>query len=339
MPVAGVGARQRAQRLDSPLGCGYPGVGSLRMTQITRYQHYVPAFYFKRFAKEEQIQVFDVRAKRIEKPRHYGSMCHKEFFYAAETGVQDELSQALEALFSAMEDVIAKALPGIIERTDAQKLTNGDLDMLAYFMSFQWLRTPLFRERLQKMQSEIRKWMLEQRAAHSPRFLQDHIQEASEAHEVSEEKLREAVNRLIESGEYDFRETNNASHLNFIGEEEINGFCNLLLAKKWRIILSEGPYHFITSDNPVVEWIPPRTGIFGSTFMDRRHLLALTPDILIETCRPDSMNPKQQPGDRLSYHTDNGKEVLVFNKEIAKHAHQFAYAPQTEEFEQLLKAT
>ena len=35
-----------------------PAVGSLRMTQITRNQHYVPKFYFERFAKEEQIQVY-----------------------------------------------------------------------------------------------------------------------------------------------------------------------------------------------------------------------------------------------------------------------------------------
>ena len=28
----------------------------------------------------------------------------------------------------------------------------------------------------------------------------------------------------------------------------------------------------------------------------------------------------------------------MFNKVIANHAHQFVYAPQTEEFEQLLKA-
>ena len=314
-----------------------PAVGSLRMTQITRNQHYVPKFYFKRFAKEEQIQVFDVRAKRIEKPRHYGSMCRKEFFYAAKTGVQDEISQVFEKdVFGKIEDVIAKALPGIIERTDAQKLTNGDLDVLAYFMSVQWLRTLFFRERLQKMQSEIRKWMLKQRAS-LPGF-QDHIQETAEVHEVSEEKLREAVNRLIESGEYDIR-TNNAQHLNFIGEEEINGFCNLLLAKKWRIILSEGPYHFITSDNPVVEWIPPRTGIFGSTFTERKHYLALTPSILIETEYPDDRNSEQQPVDRLSYHNANGKGVLMFNKVIANHAHQFVYAPQTEEFEQLLKAT
>ena len=302
------------------------------MTQITRHQHYVPAFYFKRFAKEEEewrIQVFNVRAKRIEKPRHYGSMCHKEFFYAAKTGVQDEISQVFEKdVFCKIEDVFEKALPGIIERTDAQKLTNGDLDMLAYFMSVQWLRTPFFRERLQKIRSEFMKWFIQLRAARSPRFLQDHIQEAAEAHEVSEEKSREAVNRLIESGEYDLRETNNASHLNFIDEDKVNGFSNLLLAK-WRIILSDGPYRFITSDNPVAEWIPP-------TFMDRRHLLALTPNILIETCHPDSMNPEQQPVDRVSYHTANEKGVLMFNKVLVNSAHEYAYASQRDELEQLL---
>ena len=56
------------------------------------------------------------------------------------------------------------------------------------------------------------------------------------------------------------------------------------------------------------------TGIFGPTFTERQHLLALTPSVLIETVRPDSMNPEQQPIDRLSYHTANGKEVLMFNK-------------------------
>ena len=137
------------------------------------------------------------------------------------------------------------------------------------------------------------------------------------------------MNRLIESGEYDFRETNNASHLNFIDEDKVNGFYNLLLAKKWRIILSEGPYHFITSDNPVAEVIPPRTGLIPVTFMDRRHLLALTPNILIETVRPDDMDPEQQPVDRLSYHTANAKGVLMFNAVLANNAHQFAYASRT----------
>ena len=174
------------------------------MTQITKKQHFVPKFYLKRFAKAGQIQVFDVRARRIGKPRPYVSVCYEKFFYAAETGVQDEISQAFEDVF---EKMIAEALPGIIERADAQKLTNGDLDMLAYFMSVQWLRPRFFRERLQKIRSEfIKSFSCEQPIPRDS--FKTTSRKLPEAHEVSKEKLREAVNRLIESGEYDFRETN-----------------------------------------------------------------------------------------------------------------------------------
>ena len=304
------------------------------MKQITKKQHFVPRFYLKRFAKEGQIQVFDVRAKRIGKPCSYGSVCREKFFYAAETGVQDEISQAFEDVFGRTENMVANALPEIIERAVAQQLTNGDLGVLAYFMSIQWLRTRFFRERLQKMQSKVMKWILQSRATF-PGF-QDHIRSMFKGSEISDEQIEE-VKRFIQSGEYDFRHISNAPHLDFIGEEQVNGFCNLLLAKKWRIVLSEGPFHFITSDNPVAEWIPPTRGLFGATFTDRLHLLALTPCILIETRSPDSMKLEQQPIDRLSCHAANGKGVLMFNKVLANHAHQFAYAHQTDEFEQLLK--
>ena len=151
---------------------------------------------------------------------------------------------------------------------------------------------------------------------------------------MSDEKQTEEVKRINQSG---VLRLNNAVSLNLICEEKVNGFRGLLLAKKWRINLSEGPYHFITSDNPVAEWwIPPRTELIPVTFMDRRHLLALTPDILIETCRPDSMNPEQQPVDRVSYHTANEKGVLMFNQVLVNRAHEYAYAYQRDELEQLL---
>ena len=304
------------------------------MTQITKKQHFVPKFYLKRFAKAGQIQVFDVLANRIGNPHTCAAVCYKRFFYAAETGVRDEISQAFECVFSQIEDVCDKALPEIIERAVSEQLTNSDLYVLAYFKSTQWLRTPSFRERLQKIQAETQKWMLKQRAS-LPGF-QDYICSTADGREISDEQIEE-VKRFIKSGEYDIR-NNNAQHLNFIDEGNINGFCNLFLAKKWRIIISARPCHFITSDNPVAEWIPPRTGLTPVTFMGHRHLLALTPNILIETVHPDDMDPEQQPVDHLSYHTANAKGVLMFNAVLANNAHQFAYAPRTDEFEQLLKA-
>ena len=246
-----------------------PAVGSLRMTQITGKQHFVPRFYLKRFAKEGQIQVFDVRAKRIGKPRPYGSVCYEKFFYAAETGVQDESSQILELMFGRIESKIAGALPGIIERAVAKQLSNFDLDALACFMGLQWVRTPYLREQVQAIESAAIKQIL--RKLGSLGVLRSTAQD-----EGMLDKQIERLEQVIQSGRYNIRSTTNASHLTFIAKELVD-IINLLLAKKWRIILSEGPYPFITSDNPVAEWIPPRTGLIPVTFMDRRHRLALTP--------------------------------------------------------------
>ena len=298
------------------------------MTQITKDQHFVPKFYLKQFAREKKIQVFDVRARRIGKPRPYVSVCYEKFFYAAETGVQDESSQILELMFGRIESKIAGALPGIIERAVAKQLSNFDLDALACFMGLQWVRTPYLREQVQAIESAAIKQIL--RKLGSLGVLRSTAQD-----EGMLDKQIERLEQVIQSGRYNIRSTTNASHLTFIAKELVD-IINLLLAKRWRIYFSEGPYHFITSDNPVAVWSPPGIGLIPVTFMDRRHLLALTPNILIEAGRPDSMNPEQQPVDRLSYHAANKKGILMFNNVLAKNAHEYAYSHQRDEFEQLL---
>ena len=297
------------------------------MKQITKDQHFVPRFYLKRFAKEGQIQVLDVQAKRIGKPRSYGSVCSKKFFYAAKTGVQDEISQILELMLGRIESKIADALPGVIERADRQ-LTSSDLDVLANLMSLQWVRTPHFREQVETIATPATKLILKKLASSGA------LRSAAQDMGMSDEGIVERLEQNILLDRYNIRITTNAFSLLFV--KDIPEFSGLLLAKKWRIVLSEEPYRFITSDNPVAEWIPPRTGLIPVTFMDRRHLLALTPNILIETCRPDSMNPEQQPVDRVSYHTANEKGILVFNEVLVNCAHEYAYAYQRDEFEQLL---
>ena len=307
----------------------------MKNKQITKSQHFVPRFYLKRFALEGLIQVFDVRAKRIGKPRPFGSVCYEKFFYAVETGVQDEISQAYEESFGRFENIIDKALPGIAERALNRQLTDDDLDKIAGFMSAQWIRTRYFREWLNKMYCEILKQLFKKLPSFSG--FPDYVRSTEEGRETTDEQMEE-LKRFIQSGAYEIPRSNNALHFKFMRNEDFIGFYKLLLAKKWRIIHSKESHHFITSDNPVVQWIPPTKGIFGPTFMDRVHFLPLTPNILIETTPPGSMNPEQQPVDRLSYCAVNGKRVLMFNKMIANHAHQYAYASQTDEFKQLLRA-
>ncbi len=302
------------------------------MKQITRNQHFVPEFYLKKFASEGKIEVLDIKAERIGKPRSYTSVCYKEFFYAVDTGIQDDVSQAFEDMFGRIENVIAKALPQIIERAINLQLTNSDLDTLAYFMSIQWLRTAFFRERMQQMLGDLMKQMFK-KVVSLPGF-QDFIRDTDKGHDMSDEQI-EKMKHFLQSDNYSIR-FNNYQHLKFMGQEQIHGFHNCLLGKKWQIILLKPPYHFITSDNPVAEWMPPRRGIFGPSFMERLHLLALTPTILIVTDKPDRTDIEEPPVDRLSYNTTDENGVLMFNRMLADHAHRFAYAYKRDELEQIL---
>ena len=179
------------------------------MTQITHNQHFVPKCYLKGFARDGTIQVLDVMARRVAKPRSYTSVCYKTFFYAAETGAQDEISQALEEVFGQIEDQFSNALPAIIERARAIDLTNDDLARLAYFMSVQWLRTASFRDRVKKIQADLAKWMMKTRAS-LPDF-EKYIRDTVKEHQMSDGDVRE-VRQLFQSCEYDIR-FDNAQHL------------------------------------------------------------------------------------------------------------------------------
>ena len=84
-------------------------VESLCMKQIVKNQHFVPEFYLKQFSIDKQnqgfvVRVFDLRTKRILKKTYsIAEVCRDKFFYAAETGVQDEISQAFEEVFGQIE--------------------------------------------------------------------------------------------------------------------------------------------------------------------------------------------------------------------------------------------
>ena len=120
--------------------------------QITEKQHYVPQFYIRQFADADgNVQNFRRAGKKLLKPRPSASVSYESFFYGAETGVKDEISQAYEKMFSDMESGVAEVLPEAIARLIDSRATDEDFQMLAMFMSAQWLRTKYFRDRLNSL--------------------------------------------------------------------------------------------------------------------------------------------------------------------------------------------
>lgn len=301
--------------------------------QITAKQHYVPTFYLKQFADATGfLQILDAKEARLGKARPYKGVCYEQFFYGVETGKEDEISQAFEQAFGAMETQFADRMPAAIQRLRDGNASEADFDMLAYFMSLQWQRTGYFRRQINHMQDQMTRHIMSF-AASNP----DHIRKVLKraGHAGTDEEVQQVCG-TFSSGSYALN-FNNSAHLRFMGADTLSGFRNLFFYKRWRIIRARGAYHFITTDNPVAEWIP-EMGIYGAGFVQRTHYLALTPDLLIECTEPaQDGDPLNQPVlQRVVYVDADDDESQMFNIVLVAHCERFCYAQRRSELEALM---
>lgn len=301
------------------------------MQQVTEIQHFVPKMYLKRFADERgSLNVLDVRDKRILKPRPYTSVCYSSFFYGAETGKLDEISQHVEAFLNRVENYIAQHLPGIIKRIIGyEQIESSDRYILSVLMSMLWLRTPKMRAQLNKLQGNMKKKIMGLGAG---------IRVENYLHDTGttlSDKEKEKLIDDLTKGNYEL-DFDNIQHLRFLTKEMgflSSGFANLFYEKKWKIYLAKGNLRFMTSDSPIVEWYKkPTHFLIGRSFFERNHYFALTPDILIELTAP--MGSKKVKREALF--SDKNDIVKIFNLLIADRANDFAYSSDRKTLDDLV---
>lgn len=296
----------------------------------TKKQHYVPKFYLKYFAdKKGIVQVLDIENKRFGSPKAYSAIGYAHYFYAAETGVPDEVSQQIEKWLQKFESVIAGALPDIISKIlNSEHIDVDDRYVLSVFMSMLWLRSPSMRVRLNKMEEDMTKKMM---SLYAPQRIDQYVKKTGKNMSCKE---RRALIKMMEEASYKLR-FNNAQHLRFMtktlgfGEP---GFANMFFGQKWKIYIAKGEKRFVTSDNPVVEWWPPPETFYRASFLERNKYFALTPGILFELTVP--LGSKKVK--RRSIFNDEDDVVSLFNILIAAHCHSFVYSGDRDNLEGLL---
>src|SRR5665213_782102 len=302
--------------------------------QITKKQHFAPRFYFKRFAVDNFLQTLEIQKGKIIKAQPHSGVCYADFYYAVETGKADEASQAFEQFFGEIEDKFAKEYDDIVDAIwNYKPLTDHQLDILAWFMASLWIRSPRMRNQVNKTMADGMKQMTTLIATH-PNFT-DGAKEAmeKEGHTVTDEQIEDA-RRTLESGEYDLAFENNVNHLQLIAKCE--EFHRWFVVKKWRFYLAKGSKRFITTDTPVVE-VFNKTGktlvekMYSNHIAQRRHYLALTPEILIELIDPLKSGKKQKR------HAITDDEMIIqSNLLLVRWSKDYAYATSKEYLEDLL---
>lgn len=301
-------------------------------TNPTEKQHFVPQFYLKNFAdQQDNLQALHTRDKRIGNPRAYQSFGYGRYFYAAETGVPDEISQHVEKWLSNIESRISHELPRIIKAIkEFQQIQDDDRYILGALMSMLWLRSPGMREQLNAMQTNITK---QTTRFYAPEQI-DSFARKTNTHFSQEE--REKIIQMMESGDYDVR-FNNAHHLKFMLESlgyGGPGFTNMFFGMNWKIYLACGNERFITTDSPVVEWWLPPQGFWGGSFLERNKYFALTPEVFFELTYPT--RPRKATRKILFIKDDD--LVKTFNMLLVGHAQESAYSGDRRLLESLLSS-
>lgn len=303
--------------------------------QITKKQHFVPRFYFKRFAVDNLLQTLDIQNGKIIKAQTYSGVCYADFYYAVKTGKEDETSQVFEQFFGEIEDKFAKEYDNIIDAIwNYRPLTDKQLDILAWFMASLWIRSPRMRNQVNKTMSDGMKQMTTLMASH-PNFTNG-AKEAleKEGHKVTAEQIEDA-RKTLESGEYELTFENNINHLNLIAHCE--EFYRWFVIKKWRFYLAKGSKKFITTDTPVIE-VFNNTGktmiekMYSNHIAQRRHYFALTPEILIELVDP-LISGKKQKRHALA----DDRTIIEINRLLVIYSKDYAYASSKEYLEDLLQ--
>ncbi len=298
--------------------------------QITKNQHYVPQFYLRKFANnEDKLEILDCERRKVVAPRSPKSVCNEEYYYSANNKL-DEVSQALEKEFQRIESDISKVYDSIVKKfVNFEQITENDKMLVATFMSLQYLRGPYMRKQIQRMNEQMIKQItkLHFGSTHIHKFFDQHEKETGE--KLTEQQRNEVI-EFAQKGEYRV-EMGNAAHLHLISEME--GFRNLLFGKEWQVYISKSSKKFITSDNPVIELFPEWTGKFfyGPTFLQRTHQFSMTPDILIVATDPQ--NPPaigKVKRKTLFDNKEHNDKILELNFQYPRNAIAYAYASSSD---------
>ncbi len=296
--------------------------------QITEDQHFVPRFYMERFANSKLfLSVLDIKQAKIIKPRPYSGVCYKKFYYGQKTGVQDEISQQMENWFTSMENDIARFLPIIYNKiTSYSQITDEERYLISILAAMLWLRGDYMRLQVNKSSEDLMKWMMSMEASR-PGY-KEHVREImkQEDKDITDEEIEEIRKSFIKKDyELDF---DNSSHLNLM--TELKGFSNMCFGKNWVVYLAKGQKRFITSDTPVVEWFPKRENFaYGASFLERKHYLVLSPEVLIEMIYP-------KYGKKLKRKWATDKQVSDFNLMRAELSINYCYSQREDELKELI---
>lgn len=282
------------------------------MSKSTKKQHYVPQFYLRQWCDNNggffPIKVSSKNPPILEifnKKSGPGSFCYENFFYAQHTGKEDPESQVIEKEFSKIEAFFSVQLPTIEQKILKNKqVTEEDKYTPSQCMIFLHFKGKAYREESKRITEHFVKEINKRIVGHIGKS-EKSKKELEEAGVTKEEMIE-----FTERGEY-LVDMGNFHHMAIM--KDMEGFCNLLSAKYWKIYVSREA-GFITTDTPYVD-VSLSNELFGNDFFSREQRFVLSPKVFIVARNPRDLNSKNISrkdisGNRVNIATINGHSIM-----------------------------
>lgn len=296
-----------------------------RKQKNTKKQHYVPQFYLRQWidatggfypmeVKTKTPPLFNI-FKNNSNPSRF---CFENFFYAQQTGIEDDFSQILETKFAEIEAKHSLQLPQLEKKIlNNEQITDKDKYALAEMMIFFHFRGKKYLDQSKKMTDYISKETI--------KLIAHDIITKPEMKEL--ELTAEQIIKHTEEGRYTTSYGNDL-HLSILND--MDGFSNLLFNKYWKVYLSRKG-EFITTDAPYLD-ISLSKHFLGNDFLSREQFFILSPRIVIVATYPDSKIGKKFVRKDI---TENIAMIRSINMRSIMNSIRFGFHSEREILEQL----
>lgn len=301
--------------------------------QVTKNQHIVPQRHLRSFSiptDENKLKAFDCdQIKIFKKDQSIKSVCSGYFHYALEPGIEDKYSQDVENAFGNLETWYGDNIERIEQSfLNQESLNDSDRFGLSCVIANFFFRGQRFRreslgaikEMVDWMQPTVSEHIFSEVSKKYPDVFTDKDKSKEIADKVTQDELQKIASK-----------TSHATQRAF----DV-GHANTLTHKKWDIFLNKTDYPFITSDEAVIDLMDPRIPenyMLRGAWLLKTQIFNLSPKVSISLTFPFT----EDLHGKVEYREMNNKrDIFKHNLFYVNFSHKYAYAPDTNFFEDLV---
>lgn len=283
------------------------------MKELVRNQHYVPQFYLRKFGsgKKTKRKVWVFNKKTLDlKEEFVKKIASSDYFYDIEEefvleGYSEDKRQLFEEFFGNLETKVSNSFDKLIDKLEAIheesssfNLEHEDIVNLSHFITFQFLRTNSFREKISSIHEEA-------------------LINISKLLKKDPVSLNKSQKKLL--------------HLEFLKMyfESNMSIYKSIYNRKWIILRNNTNLKIFTSDNPVYLEQLRDLGPYGYGILTADLVVfPLTPKYILCMCIQDSILQMQnQKEKKIDFYTENSREKIEsVNLRITSEAHNEVYS-------------